>query len=155
MYECLFHCILNYSVKLKRLDEIHLAIIYRMKLDTWTLIHDWINLYHSLLCWRPAHFGLVLEDGIWSRGCGIWLRGEPYGMPLLPLLSMAPRCEENHMLSSCSHVYSSHRPLFSNIFSNFIYQHYSKNCLSSPTIILNSNNMSGFCLRCHECQVYK
>lgn len=61
------------------------------------------------------------------------------GLCNLPLLLMALRCEENHMLSSCFHFYFSHSPLFSKIFSKLICQYYSINCLLSTTVIINSN----------------
>lgn len=61
------------------------------------------------------------------------------GLCNLPLLLMALRCEENHMLSSGFHFYFSHSPLFSKIFSKLICQYYSINCLLSTTVIINSN----------------
>lgn len=63
-------------------------------------------------------------------------------MSLSPLPLMVPRCEQDHMLSSCSHAHSSHSPFFTNIFSKFILTH-SKHYHISTTI-MNSKLTSGF-----------
>lgn len=143
-YESLFHCILNYSIKWKWLNWIHVGRGIQNETgtsvpDPWMASHL-VNIYHCHFCWRLVCSGLVVEDRMRRRGCVALDWGvEPYGRPLIPLLSMALRCEENHRLSSCFHFYFGHSPLFSNIFSKLICQYYSINCLLSTTIIIKSN----------------
>ena len=146
MYECLFHSVLNYSVMPKRLDWMHLGHGVWNEMGTSVpdplMVRHLVHLYWSHLCWKPAYFGLLLEDGMWSAayialGWGV----EPYEMSLLPLFLVTSRCEENHLLCSCFLAYSSHSPLsatFSpNVFASTILKTACCPSLSSLTVATN------------------
>lgn len=82
----------------------------------------------------------VLEDGYEAEAMYPLVEGGAIWNASITIAFIAPRCEENHMFSSCFHVYPSHSLLFSNSFSKFICQCYSKNCLLPIIVIMNSNN---------------
>lgn len=124
---------LNYSVKW--LDWIYLGP--DIQNETGTSVPDFMNDKAILIFAEDLP---VLEDGYEAEAMYPLVEGGAIWNASITIAFIAPRCEENHMLSSCFHVYPSHSLLFSNSFSKFICQCYSKNCLLPIIVIMNSNN---------------